>query len=138
MYENSGRRLKRIVLYATTLLDVASGLLGLAVYVIAAETFDDGLGIMLGCLTAGMGWLFAWLSGLVISTFADIEIYVEKMSSAYSSKNVLESAMEFNNGNAAKPANQPTPGGWTCTCGRNNAKYVATCPCGINRRELGN
>lgn len=27
-------------------------------------------------------------------------------------------------------------GGWKCTCGRINAKYVTTCPCGLNQRAV--
>lgn len=27
-------------------------------------------------------------------------------------------------------------GGWACSCGRVNAHYVTTCPCGINQRAV--
>ncbi len=26
-------------------------------------------------------------------------------------------------------------GGWVCSCGRVNANYVTTCPCGVNQRK---
>lgn len=28
------------------------------------------------------------------------------------------------------------PDRWTCACGRKNPKYVSTCTCGVNRRDM--
>lgn len=35
-----------------------------------------------------------------------------------------------------QPQREAQPGDWQCTCGRVNPKYISTCACGINRRQL--
>ncbi len=132
MYERASEKLMMVI-------NIATGI-GIAGCVISGVIlmFTGELFFFVGLLVAVLGSLAVWLSGLVTATIAEIgvnlKIVVAKLSLQTTSDDTskLKSALQ----NAGKPSNQPVAGGWTCTCGRNNAGYVSTCPCGTNRREI--
>ena len=74
--------------------------------------------------SGGFAWGF-WLS------FIGIIVVACKPDHRQDSQPYVESALE----KETKERKILSEGGWKCTCGRTNYKYVTTCPCGKSKHE---
>ena len=147
MYSNAGKSIKSYVSVMVAIGYVISIILGFAILGFGAEYESAGI-VILGIVVSVVGCVIAWLSGLMLYAYGEIADRLISIDEKISSNNltVEESALnttpetqgdfQSKNCDRKKETGNIPADSWKCTCGRVNASYVSTCPCGINRREI--
>lgn len=120
MYKNSGKKLLRLIKIITAIMMGACVIAGIAV--------AGNVSTIMGILIAVVGCFIAWLSNLVLATFAEMAMDVHRLADKWGSTDAGLLTME---GGVSKE--QPPQETWTCAaCGQINLKRVASCQaCGV-------
>ena len=142
MFNNAGGKIKLVAVIITLCGIIASVIFGIVLMV--KVSFLSGL------LAAVGGSLVVYLSGLGTYGFGDLVASAHEL--AYGKKHTAEAEpVQEKPAMAVKPVSQaansvpaakahsdeePVGDGWKCACGRVNQKYVSTCVCGKNKREV--
>ncbi len=151
MFEDIGGKIKGLAKVFCWLGIIASVITGIALMVT-----DEDL-ILAGLLSMVVGsfasWISTWLLygfGEIIDKLYEIEANThndkkEKMSETnYSHKRVFIDPEKLNQeeiflANAEEASRQNkilSEGGWKCSCGRVNERYVSSCTCGKSKSEV--
>lgn len=147
MYSNAGQSIKKYVeilcriCYA--LVGIGAGLIFIVGFATSPNPIVALIRIIIAALVGGLGFLSVWASGLMLYAYGEItdrlisiddKLAHMKQPEDDTPAAVIapihpESAPIYHVPNFSGPT-------WTCSCGRINAHYVSSCPCGLNKRDV--
>ena len=138
-YDNVGESMKRLAR--------AYAILNFVLFVIIAVGLliaSRGAFLLFAIIVLAIGYFISWLSGLMLFAFGEL---VSSSDDQVALLSALNHAMQSQGaiwkrtantlgGTAEQAAHINEDGSWVCTCGETNAKYVSTCACGKNKRDI--
>ena len=150
MYNHSGKKLKAVVTKITMVMMVISVISGIAIFAVC-RTISDNLavvGFTIGLIVAGIGCLTWWVMNLIIATFAELAINVEKIATHPLVNNNESVAITDDAGNAVDEMPNTKRAGydilnyphdiqneWVCssctTVNKRGNKWCKKCGCGV-------
>lgn len=153
MYNDVGKTIKNLV-SIVVMIGYALSILGAIVLAVIGFGYGfEHFGLMLlflfiaaivgvlGCFASWAGGLWLYAYGEIADRLISIDNRVEQIENHLSEDivtSVTASAAPTRSPFAPTPvtAKPAGAGAWKCSCGRENASYMSTCACGINKREI--